>query len=194
MPRRNSVHAAFPIFEVYEERFKAGSTGPTTTSMLRARRVPVENPAASAFSSASRRATRAAARASSTPASASAATLDAELRCDPLAELGDLVGLRRDLLGHGDDPRAGLIVPVGHERRVGHSVLVGELDEPRHRGLRLRHGLLVAGEPRRELDERGGERCGQRRRCAARRSRRALAERGEELTDSLLAQHRALRR
>ncbi len=49
--------------------------------------------------------------------------------------------------------------------------------------------VVVAGEPCRKLGECGAERAGQRGGRTARRSGRARAERGEELTDRLLVQH-----
>ena len=106
-----------------------------------------------------------------------------QLTSHALGDLGDLIRVRRDLLGHLDDPRARFVVAIRHERRIGHRVLVCQLHELHHERLRTHHRVLILGKPRSELCERRGKRTRQRSRSAAGRRRRALTERSQELTD-----------
>ena len=141
-----------------------------------------------AFSSARRRATAAADRASSTAASASPTTEPFSCARTVLASPAVSSAARGDLLRDGDDASAVLGAVVRHERRVGGDVLVGELGEARPERLGADDGLLVTGEARRQFDERGRERRGQRGCRTTRRRRRALAERREHLADGVLTQ------
>ena len=88
-------------------------------------------------------------RASSIAASASPVTL--EVSCDRTLrrQLGHLVGLGCDLLGHRDDPRPRLVGAVGHERRIGRR-------DPRPRARRVADGRPPSHAPPRPRPRRTG--------------------------------------